>query len=469
MSRALVMLTLVVVACARAPLVTPTPRPHVYLVIVDGLDARFATAGHMPRLFALLASEPARSSFFPSARAVMPTRTNPTHVSLLSGVYPEAHGITGNTYWSRRPGAPPEKLEAASLIEVETLFTVAETTEPALVTMAAFGKPKLARLFAGVHGRQEGPDVLWSPEQLPASRRDPTTGYAPDAETMRALLDAAAEREPNLAVVNLSDVDRNGHGSGPESAEYAAAVTGADAAIGLLADDLHTRGRWTRSVLIVTADHGMNAVRTVITLGPVLRDAGVGGVTLVADGGLEHVYLDGLDPEHPEVRAGTSGAAALDRVRAIATGLPGVDEALLRRDEVGEPPAGAARLPTIAGVHPDWHLDNPRVGELVLVAAPGVEFVDPPDPVDAALRGNHGGLAERAVPLVVTGGSPALQAAPPGAASPTTVDVAPTIAALLGLRRPRHVDGHPVPDQQSGHPLPIFDTPRHPGSAAAAP
>jgi hypothetical protein len=452
MSRALLVLVLVVAACARAPLIAPTPRPHVYLVIVDGLDARFATAERMPRLFALLATEPARSSFFPSARAVMPTRTNPNHVTLLTGVYPEAHGITGNAYWSRRPGAPPEKLEAASLIEVETLFTVAETTEPALVTMAAFGKPKLARLFAGVRGRQEGPDVLWSPEQLPASRRDPTTGYGPDAETMRALLDATAEREPNLAVVNLSDVDRNGHGSGPESAEYTAAVTGADAAIGLLADDLHARGRWTRSVLIVTADHGMNAVRQVVSMGPLLRNAGVSGVTLVADGGVEHVYVEGLDPARPILRAGTGAATTRERVRAIATSTPGVTEALLRDD-----------------VHADWHLDDPRAGELLLVAALGVEFVDPPDPVEAALRGNHGGPDERAVPLVVTGGLPDLHAVASEKEGPPLVDVAPTIAALLGLPRPRHVDGRPVPDQQSGHPLPILDTSRHPGSPAPAP
>jgi len=76
-----VVLLCVLAACAR------TQRPaidgtHVYLVIVDGLDARLATPTHMPRLFALLASEPTHSSFFPAARAVMPTRTNPNHVTL---------------------------------------------------------------------------------------------------------------------------------------------------------------------------------------------------------------------------------------------------------------------------------------------------------------------------------------------------------------------------------------------------
>ena len=139
---------------------------HVYVVIVDGLDARLATPAHMPRLFATLASAPARSSVL-AARAVMPARTNPNHVTLLTGTWPEAHGITGNAFWSRARAEPARKLDVAALIEVETLFSVAEETSPALVTMGVFGKPKLARLFAAVPGRQRAPDVLWSPSTAP--------------------------------------------------------------------------------------------------------------------------------------------------------------------------------------------------------------------------------------------------------------------------------------------------------------
>src|SRR5437867_1812018 len=121
------LLASVLPAAAGAP-----PRPHVYLVIVDGLGARVADAAHMPRLFDAVAHEPAHSSVFPAAHAVMPARTNPNHVTLVTGVYPETHGITGNAYWSRARGAPPEMLEDAALIEVETLFTVAETTPRSL-------------------------------------------------------------------------------------------------------------------------------------------------------------------------------------------------------------------------------------------------------------------------------------------------------------------------------------------------
>src|SRR5207247_11340086 len=99
---------------------------------------------------------------------------------------------------------------------------------------------------------------------------------------------------------------------------------------------------------------------------------------------------------------------------------------------------------------------HPRAGAVLLVAAPGFQFVDPLDPVDARLLGNHGGPENRTVPLAVTGGSPDLHAAPSGTPSPELVDVAPTIARLLGLRAPRRLDGSAVPPERAGHPLPLF-------------
>jgi predicted AlkP superfamily pyrophosphatase or phosphodiesterase len=59
-------------------------------------------------------------------------------------------------------------------------------------------------------------------------------------------------------VLNLR---RGPHGSRlrPDTPECRAAVGGADAALARLVDDLRAR-RWERSVVIVTADHGMTAV-----------------------------------------------------------------------------------------------------------------------------------------------------------------------------------------------------------------
>ena len=442
------MLRLILAFLLLAAPVAASERQHVYLVIVDGLDARFATAARMPALFDQRVRG-GRSSLFTDAHAVMPARTNPNHVTLLTGTYPQAHGITGNAYWRRERGAPVEKLDAAALIEVETLFTVAEATRPALVTLGVFGKPKLGRLFAAVPGRQRAPDQLWSPERAAPADRDPATGYSPDAVTMDALLTLSATAEPDRAVVNLADVDRMGHAHGPESEEYATAVRRAGDAVARLVGELKARRRWSHSVVIVTADHGFDALtptpdrpHTVITLAPVLERAGVAHVQLAADGGVEHVYADVLARDAREVgEAGTT----LARVAEIARATAGVAEVLARL-----PVPGVAALDA---VHPQWHLLHERAGDLLLVAARGHEFVDPFDPVDAALRGNHGGPGECTVPLLVTGGYAGLEAAPAGSASPSLADVGATVAALLALRPPRRIDGTAVPGELTGHPV----------------
>lgn len=395
-------------------------------------------------------------------RAVMPARTNPNHVSLLTGVYPEAHGIVGNAAWDRVSGHPPGPLDSPAAIEVETVFTTIERRKPELVTVGVFAKEKLVRLFSEVPGRQRAPDELWGPGRASAAGRDPATGYAYDWAAMDAFLALTSRVEPDLAVVNLADVDRTEHRFGPESPQAARAVKGADAQIGRLIDVLKAKGRWSRSVLFVTSDHGATPVRPlrerpypVISFGRELLRARVRGVVAVGDGSVEHIYLDPspgaqLSPEQERTLAG---------VRSLALATAGVAEALYRRPS-------SLGGPTILSRHPDWHLDHPRTGDLFLVAARGFHFVDPFRPSEAALLGDHGGPGDRAVPFVVAGGFPQLGRGRgrkgPGAASAVVcalgpsveaVDFAPTAAALLGLHAPQGIGGRAVPARESGRVL----------------
>ena len=128
----------------------------VYLVIVDGLGAASVMPEHMPRLSAVMRRSNASKL---TALAVMPTLTNPNHTSLLTGVYPEAHGVTGNRYGA---GGSSHDLDDPALLEMETLFTAVERQQPAFGTVAVFGKGKLRRLFAAAPP-QRGADWSWTP------------------------------------------------------------------------------------------------------------------------------------------------------------------------------------------------------------------------------------------------------------------------------------------------------------------
>ena len=411
--------------------------PHVYIVVVDGLAPQLATRERMPQLFAVLDGEQARSSVFPKVRGVMPARTNPNHASLLTGTYPVAHGITGNSFWNRALREPVAKLDAAELLEVESLFTVAEE-RPERITFAAFAKPKLARLFAGVPGRQRPPDTLWSPTWAPETARDRVTGYTRDADTMAASLRSMSHDEPDFAVVNIADVDRAAHGHGVDSPECHEAVAGADRALGRLVEHLKALGRWQRSVLFVTSDHGFqrgNVSEAIIRLDQRL-EAEVRGVRFAADGGVGHIYAERLPRDAAELG---DTAAAIEQAAALARGTPGVAEVLARLP-------GTA-VTALATAHGDWRVGHQRVGELLLIAAPGYQFGNGGDVV---LLGNHGRPEDTEVPLFVTGGSPAIVSAPSGTEPPALVDVAPTIATLLRLRLPRRVDGSAVAAADAG-------------------
>jgi len=385
----------------------------VYLVIVDGLGADAATAERMPRL----ADAVRDGGSWLVATAAMPTRTNPNHASLLTGAQPAAHGITGNWYWT---GIAERELGEPALLEVETLFTAIERQRPALTTVAAFAKAKLRHLFGAAPGRQTGPDVSWRPaeDDIYAAR---------DEETMAGFRSLVQAHEPAFAVVALADVDGAGHRDGPGTASYWAAVGNADRLIGTLLDDLEAAGRWNRSVVLVTADHGFMALRA--APGDQIASAALaaGGAHVVADGGIAHVY------------AGAAGS------------LEGTIAAARRHAGIA---AVYARLPRadVPGVPADWHVDHPRMGDLLLVARPGFTFVGGPQDPTRRFRGNHGGPGERRIPLVVVGGHPALSRAPSGA-RPSVADIAPTIARLLGLAPPRRLDGAPLAPAEGGHVL----------------
>jgi hypothetical protein len=458
MSVSRVSLALVSIAAAIAGLSGASraaERPHVYLVLVDGLGA--GRLAEMKQLAELRTAGDCPLTY-PRARAVMPTRTNPNHASFATGVYPVEHGITGNRYWDRDLEHGPAGLDAPELLDVETLFTVIETDQPSLRTVGAFGKAKLGHLFSRAPGRQHGPDQLWAPGMRRIGPVGLPTGAtrSADATVMDAVL-AALDPEPDLVFVSLSGLDVTSHVHGPGSEAAGRALRAADTQVARLIRRLRDEGRLERSVVFVTADHGFADVQPspgsdgpYLTFGAVLAGHGVTGIRLVSDGGINHVYVEGGGAAE-----GGLGAAAIDRleaVRRLAKRTPGVAEALYR---VAVP--GKAEAAAISARHPSWRVGHARLGEMVLVAEPGVMFSDPPRDDEIGLLGNHGGTGEESIPLVLCGGARYLDTRHDRAklteAHPSAADVGATIAALLGLRPPRQLDGRPIEAANRGRVL----------------
>lgn len=431
-ARHAVALTALLVACCALE-----AEARVLLIVVDGLDAREVTDETTPVLSRAWHTSP----WCPGtrSRASMPTRTNSNHATLMTGVEPEMHGITGNAVWDRGTRSV-RKLGTASDLETETIFTIARREARGLRTAAAVGKPKLGLMFSADGTRQTPPDELWDARTASDAARDEVTGYAYDATTLAAARSLVEHAAADFLFINLSDVDRVSHGSGPHSPQASETRRRTDAALGAFLEWLTTRPDWTSTTVVITADHGFDAITNPpIRFADVLKAKGIRGLAAVGDGGIGHVYVT---PGTPDAR----GIRLLAAARRVALETPGIEEALYRRPS----PTDGDTAHTLASVHPDWRIDHERSGDLILVTKLGWQIVDG-SAVEGQLVGNHGGPAERAVPAIVLGGATIA----PGAACDDVraADLGRTVQACLGLPEARQLDGRPIPTAARGRVL----------------
>jgi len=208
----------------------PTPAgavtSHVIIVSIDGLrpDAIHAFEA---RTLQRLVQEGAWSL---TAETIYPSKTLPSHTSMLTGLTPEQHGILWNT----------DRTAIHGVVQVPTIFEIARAH--GFGTAAFFSKAKLRHLQKpGSLDHAQAPRGL---EAMPATR---TVEDA--ARYMRF-------RRPNLMFVHIAEPDVAGHTFGWMGSAYRAAVRRADGAVAgvvAAADAAYGRGGYA---LIITADHG---------------------------------------------------------------------------------------------------------------------------------------------------------------------------------------------------------------------
>ncbi|HEY3445432.1 MAG TPA: alkaline phosphatase family protein [Myxococcales bacterium] len=199
------------------------PVDRVLIVSIDGLGPDVLRESFAPNLRGLMA----RGSYTLSALTTQTVKTLPSHVSMLTGVTPEKHGVTWNDAFHGYPKVP-------------TLMEVVKRDRPGLTTALVAGKPKF-RTFL-----RSGVDWSFVPEADDVS----------DAEVARRATALIREHQPNLLVVHLPNVDQVGHALGWGSLEQRAAVARADRAVGQVLQALRRAGVLEQTAIIVTADHG---------------------------------------------------------------------------------------------------------------------------------------------------------------------------------------------------------------------
>jgi putative cell wall-binding protein len=442
---------------------------RVHLVVIDGL--RPDEVWQMPTV-AQLATD---GWYLPDSRAQMLAETTPNHVTMITGVRADRHGMPGNAV----AGVAGDVGEEPRYLQADTVFTLAARQAPDLVTAAATSKSYIVAMSR--HERADpgtdDADATNDPFIVPVS------GAALDVEVGPDAVAFSRELDPDLLWMSLGDVDRSGHSDptgnadGPTGAAplfRTAVLQTADAQVRGLVSALQEEGRWANAVVLVTADHSMDwslPGDTVSLTEQFEADPLLAGATAAAENGAAALYWL-LAPAAP------GAGAQLTRMREIALATPGVAEAWYTRPN----PDDGGDVHWVGAARPDWALTGDRTGDLVVVVEDGRRVTEP-SATSNPVPGNHGHVVTLPIPMVVGGGwdgllandaVPATPAAPAAPAPPDVrppdqgqnIDIAPTIAWLLGLHPPPGgFDGRVLHEAFSRRPtprVPVADVPSLP-------
>jgi len=235
------LMLLALAGCTHAP--TAAQQPLVILVSIDGFRADYLDRGLTPNI-AALAAQGVRAQ---AMRPAFPSVTFPNHYTLVTGLYPDHHGLVNNTM--EDPAIPGPAFTVANSHDERWW----DEATPIWITAEHQGLRAATMFWPGsdvpIHGTLPDRFVRFDKTVTPDRRTDTVLGW----------LDLPPEQRPQFVTLYFDQVDSAGHAAGPDSDAVNKALQLVDAAIGRLVDGLRQRSLFERANLILVADHGMEA------------------------------------------------------------------------------------------------------------------------------------------------------------------------------------------------------------------
>jgi predicted AlkP superfamily pyrophosphatase or phosphodiesterase len=216
-------------------------KPTVILISIDGFRYDYLDRGLTPNL-TRIAKDGVRAEWM---RPSFPTKTFPNHYSIVTGLYPEHHGIVGNDFWDNDR---QQMYEYDNPIALDGAWWGGEpiwlTAERQGITAGTLFWPGAEAAIQGKHA------TYWKKYEhaMPVNER---------VQTIIQWLDKPVAERPQLLTLYFHQVDTAGHDFGPESPEVNAAIRKVDGALGLLLSALSARGIEKHVNIVVVSDHGM--------------------------------------------------------------------------------------------------------------------------------------------------------------------------------------------------------------------
>ncbi|MQY16248.1 hypothetical protein SRB5_64460 [Streptomyces sp. RB5] len=386
---------------------TTGPRAkHVVLLGWDGFDPAYLDLVDTPHI-----DELARHGSLGTTTGVFPSITNSSWATVATGAWPATHHNT------------PYFLDPATGLAVSQARTMDAQSIAEAVTGAGGTVASVQFFIVQNHGAVFGdPRALYAqPGGTSTVRVDMAIDILHGRPVKSGSTTVVVEEPPTLLAVYCDQLDALGHSEGSVSAGMGPTLAALDADLGRLVQATKDVGIYGETAFVLLGDHGMGTFTRAFG-GPVL----------------EALTAAGFTPEF--VAPGRAPAAGTD----LAMVVGGVANTYLlgaARTEANIARAKAvfASIEQVTQVFDRADLDafhaSPWLGDLVAEPADGWSFAvaDPADPA-----GYHGRTAEMEAAFLIAGRGVRADGPPVRARH---VDVAPTIAALLGIPAPAQAEG----------------------------
>ncbi len=374
---------------------------------------------------------------------VDPAVTWPNHTTLTTGVAPARHGVLYNGLLVADPGVPARVVQKgrADLVRVPTVYDLVHRA--GLTTAQVDWIPW-----------QTGGTIDWAFEENPdpqgaVEREMIAAGLVTEQDVAefkkgsgpwrdqiwtRSAVHILRTHRPNLLLFHLLNLDATHHKYGPKTPASLTGIALADARVAELLQAVEEAGLKERTTVLVVSDHGFKGIKKMIRPNAALARLGRIRVEngkiascdayAVPEGGTAMLYLTSEE-----------GSRFLPRMLEEFLAMEGVQGILDRKDFPG------LGMPT-----PE---QNPQMPPYVLVAKPGYGFDrafegEPVVDVAEGMNVGHHGYAasDPDMNAIFIAWGRGIRR---GGRIETirNVDVAPTVAALLGLRLD-DVEGVPV-------------------------
>jgi predicted AlkP superfamily pyrophosphatase or phosphodiesterase len=222
------------------------PKPLVLLISIDGFKPEYLQRAITPTINQLAQHGAVAKGMLP----VFPSVTFPNHYSIVTGLYPDHHGIVNNSMKDSSI-REPFKLSSRTAISNPAWWSAGT---PIWVSAQQQGLKSSTLFWPGSEAKVQDiqpNDWLYYDKSMNAHQR---------VEKLTEWLNRPANLRADFATLYFEDVDSAGHRYGPNSSEVNHAIQEVDSEISDLLNHLKTLGLYDQTTLIIVSDHGMAEV-----------------------------------------------------------------------------------------------------------------------------------------------------------------------------------------------------------------